>query len=155
KPTLSDPEHPNADTFVAVLGGQPMQFVLTSVRAPEPIAWVAFGFAMNAAEARSLGNLVDLEGQFDIPAARTVRTHTPPVLITQGGSEQFLSLRTPLATRLGAVDLELRRPMQQVMAWYFKIRNVLLTIAALALACAIALALRVGRSAARPVEILA
>ena len=68
----------------------------------------------------------------------------PPVLITQSGSERFLSLHAPLAARVGAVDLVLRRPMQQVMASYFKIRNVLLTIAALALACAIALALRIG-----------
>ncbi len=157
RPTMSDTEHPHADTFVAVLGGQPMQFVLTSVRAPEPIAWVAFGFALNAAEARSLGTLVDLEVQFDVPAMRTSSTQisNPPVLTAPNGAEQFLSLRTPLATRLGAVDLELRRPMQQVMASYFKIRNELLTIAALALACAIGLALRVGGSAARPVEILA
>lgn len=155
RPTMNDAEHPHADTFVAVLAGQPMQFVLTSVRAPEPIAWVAFGFSMNATEARSLGTLVDLDVRFDVPAAQTPRAQTPPVLVTQNGAEQFLSLRTPLAARLGAVDLELRRPMQQVMASYFKIRNVLLTITALALACAIALALRIGGSAARPVEILA
>jgi len=152
---MSDAEHPHADMFVAVLAGQPMQFVLTSVRAPEPIAWVAFGFAMNAAEARSLGTLVDLDVRFDVPTAGAAPTPMPPVLITQSGSERFLSLRAPLAARVGAVDLVLRRPMQQVMASYFKIRNVLLTIAALALACAIALALRIGASAARPVEVLA
>ncbi len=45
--------------------------------------------------------------------------------------------------------------MQQVMASYMQIRSALLTISALALACAIAVALRVGRSAARPVEVLA
>jgi len=154
-PTLSAAERPGADTFVAVLDGQPMQFVLTSVRAPEPIAWVAFGFAMNAAEAHRLGTLVDLDVRFEVPPARTVGTQIPPVLITQSGHEQFLSLRTPLTTRLGAVDVVLRRPMQQVMASYLHIRNALLTIAAIALAVAIALALRVGRGAARPVEILA
>jgi diguanylate cyclase (GGDEF)-like protein len=157
RPTMSDAEHPHADSFVAVLAGQPMQFVLTSVRAPEPIAWVAFGFVMNEAEARSLGSLVDLDVRFELPAVHTQRAHlsNPPVLITTDGAEQFLVMRTPLATRLGAVDLVLRRPMREVMASYFKIRNALLTIAALALACAIALALRVGRSAARPVEVLA
>jgi diguanylate cyclase (GGDEF)-like protein len=155
RPTMSDVERPRADMFVAVLAGQPMQFVLTSVRAPEPIAWVAFGFAMNAAEARSLGTLVDLDASFDVPTVRAPRTPVPPVLITTSGAEQFLSLHAPLAARVGAVDLVLRRPMQQVMASYYKIRSALLTIAALALACAIVLALRLGSSTARPVEVLA
>lgn len=157
RPTMSAVEHRHTDTFVAVLAGQPMQFVLTSVRTPGPIAWVLFGFAINAAEAHSLGELVDLDVRFELPAVptRSAQLSAPPVLLTQRGDAQFLSLRTPLPTRLGAVDLVLQRPMQQVMASYFKIRDALLMIAALALAAAIALALRLGGSAARPVQILA
>ncbi len=164
--TLSKSDQPQADSFLAVLDGRAMQFILTSVRAPEPIGWVAFGYVMDDAEARSLGTLVDLEVLFDLPAAATAPTPAPgvrtaggeptqPVRITADGEQQFLSLRVPLPSRSGAIDLVLRRPMQQVMASYVKIRGELLTISMLALACAIGLALRLGGSAARPVEVLA
>jgi diguanylate cyclase (GGDEF)-like protein len=165
RPTLRDTDQPQVDSFVAVLNGHALQFVLTPVRAPEPIAWVAFGYVMDEAEARSLGSLVDLDVTFELPTALVASpavpersagaTPLPPVLITRVADQQFLTLRAPLPSRIGAIDLVLQRPMQQVMASYTKIRGELLTISALALACAIALALRVGGSAARPVEVLA
>ncbi len=107
--TLSNPDRPQSDTFLAVLDGQPMQLVLTSVRAPQPIAWVAFGFVMNEAEARNLGALVDLGVAFDASGSPGPERRSPqlragaatPVLITRVAGEQYLELRAPLATRRG------------------------------------------------------
>ncbi len=143
--------------FFTVMNGQPMQFVVAPVRAPEPVAWVAFGFPMQP-QAAGLSSLVGLDVEFDTPAAVPVSKQLPlamPVQLTSKAGQSYLSLSEPLPARAGAIDLVVQRPLEEVMASYHKIRDALLTIGAAALAGAILLAQLIGRSAARPVEALA
>src|SRR6185312_4291676 len=105
-------------TFYAVLSGRPMQIVLIPLRAPEPIAWVAFGFVLDQVQERSLGALVHAQVRFvssqansgsDADAGGAVQ------LVHQDGQD-FLALAQPLPVRAGAITLLVRQPLAEAMA---------------------------------------
>ncbi|HWG76803.1 MAG TPA: EAL domain-containing protein [Steroidobacteraceae bacterium] len=143
-------------SFYAVVDGLPMQIVLNPLRAPEPIAWVAFGFVLDAQQESSLGALVHAQVRFitvQRHGGRHVAADAAVQLIHQG-AEDFLALTQPLPSRTGTITLQVREPLAEAMAPYRKVRDALLIIAAVALGGAIGIALAVGRGAARPVEVL-
>lgn len=147
---------PGPATYYAVVGGLPMQIVLTPLRAPEPIAWVAFGFVLDSAQEHSLGTLVHAQVRFVTAHAGSgseADGGAAVQLVHQDGGD-FLALTQPLPARSGAIALLIREPLSEAMAPYRNVRNALLIIAAIALGGAIAVALAVGRGAARPVEVL-
>jgi diguanylate cyclase (GGDEF)-like protein len=144
-------EDPAQPLLYAGQGGA-LQFALTAVRAPEPIAYVAFGFPLDASVAGQLSALVGLDVSFQetdaLPRGRSTQAWFEPAAGT-------LSLLTPLAARAGRLTLVESLPMDRIMASYRATRDVLALITVLALAGAVLIALLAGRSAARPVEALA
>ncbi|HEY7930259.1 MAG TPA: diguanylate cyclase, partial [Steroidobacteraceae bacterium] len=144
-------------SYYAVLGGLPMQIVLIPLRAPEPIAWVAFGFVLDSVQERSLGTLVHAQVRFvtagAYPGSDADGRGGAVQLVHQDGQD-FLALTQPLPARSGAIALLIRQPLSEAMAPYRSVRDALLIIAAIALGGAVAIALAVGRGAARPVEVL-
>jgi diguanylate cyclase (GGDEF)-like protein len=143
-------------SFYALVGGLPMQIVLTPLRAPEPIAWVAFGFVLDSQQERSLGALVHAQVKFVTWQVSTGSdaNGTEPVQRVQQDGQDLLQLAQQLPARGGALALLIQQPFAEAMAPYRNVRDALLIIAAIALGGAIAIALAVGRGAARPVEVL-
>jgi diguanylate cyclase (GGDEF)-like protein len=149
-----DTDRPAA--FYAAVDGRAMQFVLAPLRAPEPIAWVAFGFALDELQERTFSALVHEQVRFQSAATRPIddaAARAAVQLVRQDG-QQYLALALPLATRAGHITLLVRQPLAEAMAPFRNVRDALLVIAAIALGGAIAVALAAGQSAARPVEIL-
>jgi diguanylate cyclase (GGDEF)-like protein len=169
---LVNPEVPH----FALLGGRLHQFFAAPVRAPDTIAWVVLGFAVDDTLARRIGDLVGVDVSFiatDGGVTRAVAsTHERPMLEqdTRGlrsgsagtapgklrvGSEEFLVHVVDLEPGNDAVQLLLQKPSQEVLAPFFAVRNAMLIVSGTALLLAIIVAVRLGRGATRPIETLA
>lgn len=156
KPSPSDDVAAGASTFYAVVDGRAMQVVLTPLRAPEPIAWVVFGFELDQVQERTFGALVHAEVRFvtgRAGGAGAIGGADAVQLLKQSG-RRYLALPLPLASRDGAITLLIRQPLAEAMAPYRNVRDALLVIAGITLGGAIGIALLAGQSAARPVEVL-
>jgi diguanylate cyclase (GGDEF)-like protein len=157
----------------AVLGNRTYQFFLAPVRAPETIAWVAMGFAVDDSFADKLRTLVSahvtliaygVDGSEHVSSTlpKTQRlqvagSDTPrpvadnvPSVVAVGGS-QFLSVSQRLASSGATVDVILQEPMEEVFAPYRDVRDALLVIDGIALALAAVIGTLLGRSATRPI----
>lgn len=158
----------------AVLGGNPYQLVLSPVRAPETIAWVALGFALDAPLAQQLRQLggteisfiaVDANGQNGAIVSTLTGAQAPaawlpelaasaaPMVHSQDGVE-YLTLGLPLNADGGRVQLIVQRSLTEANAQFRTMRWQLLLIASASLIGAILVALLVGRSAVRPLGTL-
>ena len=158
----------------AVLGGHPYQLVLSPVRAPETIAWVALGFALDASLAQQLRQLGGTEISF-IAVDQTGRNSdivstlngaqapdawlpelaasAAPMVHTQDGVD-YLTLGLPLNADGGRVQLIVQRSLKEVNRQYRLMSWQLLLIAGASLLGAIVVALLAGRSAVRPLGTL-
>lgn len=160
----------------ALLGGELHQFFAAPVRAPDTIAWVVLGFAVDDTLARRIGDLVGVDVSFivmDGGTARIVastRDRTMPVKetlalrsgaggMTPGklrvGDEDFLAHVVDLEPGNDAVRLLLQKPSRDVLAPFFAVRYAMLVVSGTALLLAIIVAVRLGRGATRPIETLA
>ncbi|MGH8144116.1 MAG: putative bifunctional diguanylate cyclase/phosphodiesterase [Steroidobacteraceae bacterium] len=149
------PPTPQTDAATPLLyayDGMALQFAVTSVRAPEPIATVAFGFPLDATVAHQLALLVGMDVAFVVPTQPGAAANAADAL---QASPRTLSLTTALPARSGRMELVQRLPMDRIMASYRTTRDALSLITALALLGAIVIAWLAGRSAAKPVERLA
>lgn len=165
----------NAASSFAVVGGRPYQIVFAPLRAPELIAWVALGFALDEPLARQLAALADTDVSFvfyDRNAFSGTVSTLPPALaeklaavIAEGPSnnlpvlktiadQQFLTLSAPLDAQSGKLLLVVQRSQPTAMAQYRQMRFMLLSIGGLALIGAIIVAVVTGRGAVRPLGIL-
>jgi diguanylate cyclase (GGDEF)-like protein len=160
------------DVHLVVLGDHLYQFFVAPVRAPETIAWVAMGFAVDdelAAHVRDLeGTQVSvLAGDrahlylvaSTLPpeerAALAARHELPgPREATQSeslGQQDYLTYVSQLGDSSESVALVLQQPMDEVMAPYRSQRNALAAIGGIALGAALAIALLLSRGATRPI----
>ncbi len=169
---LMSPDKPH----FALLGGRLHQFFAAPVRAPDTIAWVVMGFAVDDSLAHRIGDLVGVDVSFiatDGEASRNVastldsatRDLLPAVLrsgsiaMTPGqmtlSGEDFLVHVVDLEPGNHAVRLMLQKPSGEVLAPFFAVRNAMLAVSGTALLLAMVVAVRLGRGATRPIETLA
>jgi len=157
----------------AVLGNRTYQFFLAPVRAPETIAWVAMGFAVDDSFAEKLRTLVSAHVTliaYGVDGSENVSSTLPntqrlqvagsdtlrpvadkvPSVVGVGGS-QFLSVSQRLESSGATVDVILQEPMEEVFAPYRDVRDALLVIDGIALALAAIIGTLLGRSATRPI----
>jgi diguanylate cyclase (GGDEF)-like protein len=168
---------PQADAAApfAVVGGRPYQIVFAPLRAPDVIAWVALGFALDRPLAQQLAALAGTDVSFiyrepagaggaistlDPETAAELAARPPtslggdaPSLATFGG-QQFLTLSAPLDAQSGMLQLVVQRSQQGAMAQFREMRFALLLIGGAALLGAIVVAVLAGRSAVRPLGVL-
>jgi diguanylate cyclase (GGDEF)-like protein len=168
------PQAGNAAAF-AVVGGRPYQIVFSPLRAPETIAWVVFGFALDRPLAQQLAALAGTEVSFVFhernASSGTISTLAAPLAdqlaaVIAGhpdsaapelqtlGDQQFLTLSAPLRAQAGTLRLVVQRSQPTAMAQFRQIRTMLLLIAGAALIGAIIVALFAGRGAVRPLDML-
>jgi diguanylate cyclase len=158
--------------FVAS-GADIYQVFVASVHAPDEVARVVLGFAVNTALARELRNLVGVEvafvtneaGRQHVAAAtmatllaagqsRTMPLRDSPAVLDIGGVE-YLGTAAHLSTGKPELDIAMFKPMQDVMAPFRRLAWNLGIIVGATLAAAIIAGVYMGRSAARPVQRLA
>ena len=159
----------------AVVGGRPYQIVFAPLRAPQLIAWVALGFALDQPLARQLADLGGADvsllyrerdgsngiiSTLDAATAGELAAHDPtaalagaPLLATIG-EQQYLTLSAPLHVQTGTLLLVLQRSQRSAMSQFLEMRYALLIIGGAALLGAIIVALLAGRSAVRPLGVL-
>ena len=158
----------------ALVGGRPYQIVFAPLRAPEVIAWVALGFALDQPLAQQLAALAGTEVSFvfhehddsgtistlesalaDQLAAQVAASARgdKPVLTTLD-DQQYLTLSTPLGVQSGTLLLVIQRSQTDAMAQFHEMRFMLLLIAGAALLGAIVVALFAGRGAVKPLDML-
>ena len=168
------PEGQSAAPF-AVVGGRPYQTVFAPLRAPQVIAWVALGFALDRPLAQQLAALAGTEVSFvyreqdgssgtistldaasagQLAAQGLAELHSAgPVLATISG-DQYLTLSAPLRVQSGTLLLVAQRSQSGAMAQFREMRLALLLIGGAALLGAIVVAVFAGRSAVRPLGVL-
>ena len=159
----------------ALVGGRPYQIVFAPLRAPDVIAWVALGFALDRPLAQQLAALAGTDVSFiyrePAGASGTISTLDPasaaqlatqpstsfggdvPVLTTLA-DQQFLTLSAPLRAQSSSLLLVVQRSQLAAMAQFREMRVALLLIGGVALLGAIVVAVFVGRSAVRPLGVL-
>ncbi len=159
----------------ALVGGRPYQIVFAPLRAPNVIAWVAFGFALDRPLAQQLAALAGTDVSFiyrePMGTSGTISTLDPgtaqqlaarppsslganlPALSTLAG-QQFLTLSAPLRAQSGSLVLVVQRSQVAAMAQFREMRFALLLIGGAALLGAIVVAVLAGRSAVRPLGVL-
>ena len=168
------PEASSAAPF-AVVGGRPYQILFAPLHAPQVIAWVALGFALDRPLAQQLAALAGTEVTFvyreqdgtsgtistlDAATAEQLAAQRPtdlgrdaPALSTIAG-QQFLTLSAPLHAQSGTLWLVAQRSESTAMAQFREMRLALLLIGGAALLGAIVVAVFAGRSAVRPLGVL-
>jgi len=168
------PEGSRAAPF-ALVGGRPYQIVFAPLHAPQVIAWVALGFALDRPLAQQLAALAGTEVSFvyrepngssgtistlDAASAGELAVQglvdlrsAVPVLSTISG-DQYLTLSAPLDAQSGTLLLVAQRSESAAMTQFREMRLALLLIGGAALLGAIVVAVFAGRSAVRPLGVL-
>ena len=157
----------------ALRSGRLYQFFAAPVQAPDTIAWLVMGFAVNDALARKIGDLVGVEASFiavDGAKARTVAStldHQVAIPLAalrskvsaedsntgmlQIGKEEFLAHVVRIEPANDAVHLVLLKSAREVLAPFHAIRNAMYLVSGTALLLAMIVAVLLGRSATRPI----
>jgi len=157
-----------------IIDGVPYQLVSATVRAPEPIAYVVMGFALNEALARDISKVVHIGVSFvardraqhdsivssvafadldlhDELGLNMAKTH---VHSSQSAQQQFLVQREELPTDDGALLLVLHAPLNIAMQAYAQLQSKILIIGGGALLLAALAASWLVHSATRPIATL-
>ncbi len=149
------------------------QVVTAPVLAPDEIARIALGFAVDTRLAQEISEQVGSDVAFLAGAgdARKFVVGTSPVFaaadltswsglsdtpsVASIGGEQYLAMISHLATQGRPLDLVLLSPMRDVMAPYRQLALVLGLIIGITIAAAVVAGIYLGGGAARPVQQLA
>jgi diguanylate cyclase (GGDEF)-like protein len=149
-------EH-SADVPRFVVSGDDIyQVFVAPVRAPDEIARVALGFAVNDTLAREMRDLVGVDVTFLTDTTRDSMAAVgalPAVVRLSNGD--YLAMLTRLSTVQPNVDIALSKPMDEVLAPYHQLALNLSFIFGATLIAAVIAGIYLGRSAARPVQRLA
>lgn len=171
---LDDGRSGHDQAHFMVLGNRPFQFFLAPVRTPETIAWVALGFAVDDALAQRISALAGVsvsliaygedgtahvastlpqEERASIAAERrdALGSDTPLPRTERLGTTDYLSFARRLDNEHDGLYMVLQKPMSEVLAPYYDVRNALNLIGGIALALAVGLGLLLSRSATRPI----
>ena len=157
----------------ALRSGGLYQFFAAPVQAPDTIAWLVMGFAVNDALARKIGDLVGVDASFiavEGAKARNVAStldhevriplaalrskdsaDNPGTGMLQLGAEAYLAHVVRIEPANDAVHLVLLKPAQEVLAPYHAIRNAMFLVSGTALLLAMIVAVLLGQSATRPI----
>ena len=173
--SLHLPEGEMAAAPFAIVGGRPFQIVIAPIRAPQTIAWVALGFALDQSLAEQLAALAGTDVSFVFhepgngngiistlaPARASALAISTPQSTTRGGpmlstlqDAQYLTLSAPLLAQSGTLQLIAQQSQDAAMAPFRQMRFALLLIGGVALVGAIVVALLASRSAVRPLGML-
>ena len=149
------------------------QVLAVPIRAPEPIAFVAIGFAIDQKLALELRQLLDVDIAFVVSAQgqAAVAATSLPEANQRLGTEtlmQAVALREPHEVQVAGTDfltvsdrlnsgdhqfsILLLKSMKAVNAPYIELRDTLSLIAFLSIVLATVVGVRLGRAATRPVE---
>jgi diguanylate cyclase (GGDEF)-like protein len=173
-PRLAFRERDDVQSSIAVLGATPYQTVTIPVRAPETIAWVTFGFALDRRLAGVIERLTGLHTSFvrigidDVEVfVSTLPDEARDAAVsgirlgraaqesgTPGDSGYLTSLRPFLEEHAG-IYAALQLSLGDATAAYRRIRNILLVITSLSLLLAVGGSFGVARMVTRPVQDLA
>ncbi len=161
------------DVHLVVLGDHLYQLVVAPIKAPDTIAWIAMGFAVDDTLAAHVHDLVGdqvsvLAGEGStvnlmastLPAreraALAERHELPAVSGTSQslrfGNQDYLTYVARLGDVAESAAIVLQQPMDDVMAPYRSQRNALAGIGGIALGAALAIALLLSRGATRPIR---
>ena len=173
--SLHLPESEATAAPFALVGGHPYQIVIAPLRAPQTIAWVALGFALDRPLAQQLAALARTDisfvfhetggdngiistltparaGALAISPPDSSSTDAPTLSMLEGA--QYLTLSSPLPAQSGTLQLIALQSQDIAMSQFYQMRIALLLIGSVALLGAIAVALLVSRSAVRPLSML-
>jgi hypothetical protein len=163
---------------VLVIGDRAWQLFVAPVRAPETIAWVAMGFALDESFARSIRELAGVEVSLLAPrgsATGAVVASTLPsgarialdsLARTRGqlavggtrpdalGEGRWLTFTQRLDPDSGETLVALHEPEDEALAPYYDLRNTVAAVGGTALLVAMLVGLRLGRLATRPLGAL-
>jgi diguanylate cyclase (GGDEF)-like protein len=160
------------DVHLLVVGDHLYQFFVAQVKAPDPIGWVAMGFAVDDALAANFRKVVGTQVSVlagdgaqmklvasTLPAEQRAALGTLHDLGTSSDTSQsrdlagveYLTYITRMGDSTESVAVVLQRPTAEVMAPYRTQRNALTAIGGIALLAAIVIALLLGRGATRPI----
>jgi diguanylate cyclase len=165
----------NGDTpsiVYATLGETPYLLVSTSVHAPNPIASVVIGFAVDAQLALKLSALLGYDVGFfdpesDAPLVATLPESTRRALtdelratsgilaeptIMQLNSESYIAWTAQLSGSSGSLRMVLHESLADALAPYAYLRTVILVVAVLAMLISVPLANVLARQISRPLE---
>lgn len=147
------------------------QFFAAPVQAPDTIAWLVMGFAVDDGLAQRIGGVagvdasfVETQGSVVRPVASTIagapafsldplrgRGANPGTGMIRLGAEEFLAHAVALEAGNDSVRLVLLKPAREVLAPYAALRNTMFLVSATALVLAMAVAVLLGRGATRPI----
>jgi len=174
KRLLDEAGNPRNPTHFIALGDSAYQLSLAPVRAPETVAWVAMGFAVDDALAQRVSDLVGVNvslvafGRDGQPRVASTLTDAERTLVEGAHGDGMDPERPPHSVHLGATEylsfsrrlqadgdpiaFVLQRPMRDVLASYYNLRAELLLIGGVALVLAAAIGWLLGRDASRPIS---
>jgi diguanylate cyclase len=162
---LAEREAAPAAPHAVMIGRRAYQLFLAPVRAPDTIAWVTMGFALDANFAAQIRNLSGVEVSLLHPqrtGALVVASTLPPgarAAIEAGALQvaapDYLNFVQPLEFSSGQLQVALHEPLAAAMQPYHELRNEIVAISLTALLVAALVAVRLGRRATRPVAQLA
>ncbi|MEJ0006506.1 MAG: EAL domain-containing protein [Steroidobacteraceae bacterium] len=161
------------NVHLVAVGDHLYQLVVTPIKAPDTIAWMAMGFAVDDALAANLRE--DVGTQVSVLAGDGVHWNlvasTLPAedrVALALGHDQAISSMTSQSREFGRHDyltyafrlndtaesavVVLQQPMDEVLAPFRSQRNALLAIGGTALGAALGIALLLGRGATRPIQ---
>jgi diguanylate cyclase (GGDEF)-like protein len=159
------------EVHLVVLGDHLYQLVVEPIKAPDTIAWIAMGFAVDDALVVQIHDLV--EAQVSVlagggsrqnlmastlpPADRAALAARPELAAandtsqtSQFGDQDYRTYVARLGEAAESSVIVLQQPMDEVMAPYRSQRNALAGIGGIAFGAALAIALLLSRSATRP-----
>ncbi len=170
---LDQPDDAREEPRFFETGGRSYQFVITPIRAPDVIAWVVMGFAVNESLAQRVremvgfdatviasqkGHLVSVASTLsraqreDLAAQLTRNAALGSVQIQNLGGTEYLVSDRRVDSSWDSVDLVLQQSMYAVLAPYRDVRDALLLIGGIALALAAVIGVFLGRTASRPIS---
>lgn len=156
----------------ATLGDTPYLLVSTQVRAPEPIAGVVIGFAVDAQLAQRLSTLLGYDvGFFDAQSDAPVVASLPEAsrrdmaaelhaagdqwsepAIIHLDARPYMAWVEPLHGTQGSLRLVLHESLEQALAPYSQLKAVILIVGLLAMVATVPLANLLARQISRPLE---
>ena len=169
------PEGETPSITYKTLGETPYLLVSTQVRAPEAIAGVVIGFAVDAQLAQTLSGLLGYDvGFFDLESdalliaslressrqaltaqLRTAGGELTEPAIVQLNGRPYMAWTTRLSGSAGSLRIVLHESLEDALAPYTRLRTLILVVAVLAMLVSVPLANLLARQISRPlVELL-
>jgi diguanylate cyclase (GGDEF)-like protein len=154
-----------------LVDGRPYQLVIAPVLAPDPIGWVAMGFALDERAAEDISRQLGVDVSFVATSdqhplfiatsapedqrkldSTAMRTPQATPFTVAAGSDKLLTWILPIHFANGSLCMVFQRSLSSALRPYEAVRNSMLLVGGLLLAVATALAAWLARSATNPVE---